>query len=69
MLNTVDKNLPGICVIESENCSAQYKSAQHFYDIQQISNKYEMSILRVFSIAGHGKGEVDHVGGGGGGGG
>ena len=66
MLNTVDKNLPGICAIESDNCSAQYKSAQHVYDIQQISNKYKMSILRVFSIAGHGKGEVDHVGGGGG---
>ena len=60
MLNTVDKNLPGMCVIESDN-----SSAQHFYDIQQVSNKYEMSILRVFSIAGHGKGEVDHVGGGG----
>ena len=27
MLNTVDKKLPGICVIESDNCSAQYKSA------------------------------------------
>lgn len=62
MLDTVD-SMPEICVIESDNCSSQYKSAQHFDDIQYICNKIGVPVLRVFSIAGHGKGEVDHVGG------
>jgi len=62
MLETLD-SIPEMCVIESDNCSGQYKSAQHFYDIQELSNKLGTPIVRLFSIAGHGKGEVDHVGG------
>ena len=52
-----------IIIIESDNCSAQYKSSQHFSDMQDISNKYNKTLIQVYGIAGHGKGEVDHVGG------
>jgi len=50
-------------IIESDNCSSQYKSAAHFQDMKELSQKYNKTIIRVFGIAGHGKGEVDHVGG------
>ena len=62
MIGTVE-NIPESCVIESDNCSSQYKSAQHFDDLQYICNKIGAPIIRLFSVAGHGKGEVDHVGG------
>ena len=50
-------------VIESDNCSSQYKSAEHFFTVQQISNQLDAEVVRVFGISEHGKGEVDHVGG------
>ena len=50
-------------IIESDSCTSQYKSAAHFHSIQQISNEKNVKIVRVYSIAEHGKGEVDHVGG------
>ena len=50
-------------VIESDNCTSQYKSAEHFYDLQCIADAIKKKIIRVYGIAGHGKGEVDHVGG------
>ena len=31
--------------------------------MQNIANKYEKTVFQVFGIAGHGKGEVDHIGG------
>lgn len=52
-----------IILIESDNCSYQYKSTEHFDDCQEISNIYQRPVVRVYGIAGHGKGEVDHVGG------
>lgn len=50
-------------IIESGNCSQQNKSAPHFHHLQELANKYHTKIIRVYSVAGHGKGEVDHVGG------
>lgn len=50
-------------LIESDNCSSQYKSSQHFHDLQLLANQFNRTVIRVFGIAGHGKGEVDHVGG------
>ena len=50
-------------VIESDNCSGQYKSTQHFSHLQLLSNTWNRVIIRLYGIAGHGKGEVDHVGG------
>ena len=31
--------------------------------MQWLSNKFGVAVLRVFGVAEHGKGEVDHVGG------
>lgn len=50
-------------LIESDNCSSQYKSTEHFADLQDLANQYQRTVIRVYGIAGHGKGEVDHVGG------
>jgi len=41
----------------------QYKSAQHFYDMQALANSLNKKVLRIYGVPGHGKGEVDHVGG------
>ena len=62
MLETVE-SMPELCVIESDNCTSQYKSAHHFHDIQAISDQIQIPIIRLYSVAGHGNGEVDHVGG------
>ena len=61
MLSTI--NIPLDMCIESDNCSSQYKSSEHFHDLQSIANSTKKMLIRVFGIAGHGKGEVDHVGG------
>ena len=50
-----------VIVIESDNCSNQYKSAQHFFHLQELANIFKKDIIRIHGIAGHGKGEVDHV--------
>ena len=50
-------------VIESDNCSSQYKCTAHFFKLQSISNDWNATIIRCYCVAGHGKGGVDHVGG------
>ena len=40
----------------------KFESAESFCDLQEISNENEISILRVFRVPGHGKGDGDHVG-------
>ena len=55
--------MPEMCIIESDNCNAQYKSAQHFEAIQCFSATFKIPVVQIFSIAGHGKEEVDHAGG------
>ena len=50
-------------VWETDNCSNQGKSAEHFEDCQQLADQWIRTIIRLWGIAGHGKGEVDHVGG------
>ena len=46
----------------SDNAS-NYKSTQAFNDIQEISNKWGITVVRVYGLAVHGKGEVDSCGG------
>ena len=50
-------------IIESDNCSVQYKSSKYFYHLQSLANQLQRIIIRLYGIAMHGKGEVDHVGG------
>ena len=52
-------------VIISDNCCAQYKSVQNFTDHQNLANKLQVTIVRIYGIPGHGKNEIDCVGGGG----
>ena len=52
--------IPQLSIIESDNCSAQYKSTEHFYNIQSLAGHFNIPIIQVF--VGHKKGEVDHVG-------
>ena len=47
-------------LINSDNCSNQYKCVQH---LQNLADENDATIIRIWSIAGHGKGEVGHVGG------
>ena len=50
-------------LIESDNYSGHYKSAQHFYDLQNIANHKNKIVIRFYRLEGLGKGEVNHVGG------
>ena len=63
MLNSTDVQESDKIIIESDNCTTQYKSASHFLKLQQLSDIFCKPIIRIWSIVGHGKGEVDHVGG------
>ena len=62
MIDTTTK-LNETIVIESDNISSQYKLSQRFSDLQNLANKHKKIIIRIYGIAGHCKGEVDHVGG------
>lgn len=48
-------------IIESNNCSGQYKSSTHFHGIQKLVDKYQVPVVRIYGIPEHGKGKVDHV--------
>ena len=63
MLREVEIQADEYIVIESDNCSSQYKSSAHFHGMQLLTNNWNVNIIRVYGIAEHGKGEVDHVGG------
>ena len=63
MVSTIEVPEGVPMVIESDNCSSQYKSCQHFYHLQSLANQLNCDIVRMYGVAGHGKGEVDHVGG------
>ena len=63
MLEESVRSMPEMYIIESDNCNAQYKSAQHFEAIQCLSTTFKIPVVWIFSIAGHEKGGVDHVGG------
>ena len=49
--------------IESDHCCAQFKSAEHFDNVQSLADHFDIPIICVFSIAGHGKWGVDYVDG------
>ena len=63
MLKESEIKLDMHIIIESDNCSQQYNSAPHFHPLQELADKYHAKIIQVYSVAGHGKGKVDHVGG------
>lgn len=52
-----------VILVHSDNCTSQYKSAESFYDLQNLSNNFGKTVIRVYGVAGHGKSEVDSIGG------
>ena len=63
ILKKVDFSENPYIVIESDNCSYQYKASAHFYGMQMLANKFQVNVIHILGIAEHGKGEVDHIGG------
>ena len=63
IIGNADLTSASTILIQSDNCSSQYKSACHFSHLQKLANSQQKQVLRLWSIAGYGKGEVDHVGG------
>lgn len=63
-LSRIIRSIPGYeqYVIRSDN-AGHFKCAQCFYDLQALSNEYSITIVRVYGTSGHGKGEIDSVGG------
>ena len=49
-------------LVETGNCTWQYRSAKSFYDVQEQANKYDKNLIHLYGIAGHGKGQMDRVG-------
>ena len=48
--------------LHSDNVS-NFKSAQAFHDARELSNKWKITVVRIYGTAGHGKDEVDSAGG------
>ena len=66
MISTIQaeiKSFADTIFIQSDNCASQYKSAESFFDLQNLSNNFGRRVIRVYGVAGHGKSEVDSVGG------
>ena len=47
-----------VVVIDSDNFTAQYKSAKHFNNLQKLSDRLDKNIIHLYKIAGHRKCEV-----------
>ena len=45
-----DLNSADVIIINSDNCSIQYKSGLHFYHLQIIANVYDKTIIRMYEI-------------------
>ena len=45
-------------VIDSDNSTAQYKSAKHFNNLWKLSNRLDKNIIHLYEVAGHGNGKV-----------
>lgn len=48
-------------VVESDICTKQYKSSEHFHLLQK--NSHFKLIVSIYTVAGHGSGDVHHAGG------
>ena len=62
VLDTVEVK-KDLVLVESDNCTSQYKSAESFHDLQYILDTYNVNLIRLYGVPGHGKNEVDSVGG------
>ena len=62
LINVAVEYDPAVILVESDNGN-DYKSAQHFNDVQKICDRVNIPILRAYGTPEHCKHEVDHVGG------
>ena len=46
-------------IIKSDNAPTQYKNQCGFFLLEQTANKYNVTILRIYGTAGHGKGLIE----------
>ena len=46
-------------IIKSDNAPTQYKNKYAFFSYQNLANKYNVRIIRIYGAAGHGKGLID----------
>ena len=46
-------------IIKSDNVPTQYKNKFAFQSMMNLSNKYNVRIIRIYGAAGHGKGLID----------
>ena len=60
ILENIDFEPDDTVIMSSDNCSGQYKSAQHFHDLKAIANICKINIIRIYGIPGHGKNEIDN---------
>ena len=48
-------------IIKSDNAATQYKNKYAFESLQELSNQFNVAILRIFGASGHGKGLIDSM--------
>ena len=60
MLSAIPENK--MIIIRSDN-AVHFKSAENFCDLQELSNKENSTVARVFGTPNHGKSEIDSEGG------
>ena len=46
-------------IIKSDNAPTQYKNKFAFQSLRNLSNKYNVRIIRIYGASGHGKGLID----------
>ena len=63
MLSEEDVAAHDLIVVDSDNCTSQYKSVLDLHHYQMIANDYNKTLIKMYGVPSHGKGEVDHVGG------
>ena len=54
---------PVIIRTKSDNCSCQFKSAPNYDEYSNIAVEMNRRVIVLFGPAGHGKGQVDAMGG------
>ena len=49
----------GKILINSDNCSSQYKWIQHFAKLHNLADKSDATVIWIWLIVGHSKSELD----------
>ena len=57
MLEAPEEQAFDMCkvIIENDNCSGQYKSSPYFDSMQEIANRYNIPVIRIYGITEQGR--------------